>query len=370
MGGACIVDVQFACGNDKRYYAKEVAITDVEARPPMRAIRIFFKAPYSKSKLDEAARRCNAYLYANITGLNWNNEEDWCSYSDMSKLLSKTFSEWSTVYVKGHEKKRFLTDEVLLDALKVVDLGEIGCPALKTLSEYDDDDNALRCRVKRHRQDAELLCALRNVNKLHRWIHTIAGGPDAVESKIDFERSVVEPQEQQLYREKMRDYPDRVATFKDWPLQIKQRPEELAYAGFFYLGTSDCVACFHCGLGLNRWETADDPFTEHLKHAEFCKYINELPARSWMCDDDGKYDMRNYRNRLESFANRDLGHINRCRHSLEELAASGMYFYEGHAVCCECKIRVPADARAVDEILAKHCKSCAAAVPSKDVCGR
>lgn len=65
----------------------------------------------------------------------------------------------------------------------------------------------------------------------------------------------------------------RINTFKEWPISMTQRPEELASAGFFYTGTSDKCVCFYCGLGLKKWESGDDPFVEHAKYAPDCEYL-------------------------------------------------------------------------------------------------
>lgn len=46
----------------------------------------------------------------------------------------------------------------------------------------------------------------------------------------------------------------RLKTFKDWPKAMKQKPEEMADAGFFYTGRGDQTMCFQCGGGLNGWE--------------------------------------------------------------------------------------------------------------------
>ena len=46
---------------------------------------------------------------------------------------------------------------------------------------------------------------------------------------------------------------DRLQTFKVpniWPHHILATPNELADAGFFYLGESDRVKCFYCNGGL------------------------------------------------------------------------------------------------------------------------
>lgn len=49
-------------------------------------------------------------------------------------------------------------------------------------------------------------------------------------------------------------YESRLKTFEHWPKALKQRPEQLAEAGFFYGGNGDRCVCFHCGGGLNNWE--------------------------------------------------------------------------------------------------------------------
>lgn len=57
----------------------------------------------------------------------------------------------------------------------------------------------------------------------------------------------------------------RLKTFDTWPKSLKQRPEQLVSAGFFYSGQSDLVVCYSCGLYLFEWETDDDPWEEHKK---------------------------------------------------------------------------------------------------------
>ena len=40
----------------------------------------------------------------------------------------------------------------------------------------------------------------------------------------------------------------RLRTFRDWPPALKQKPKDLAEAGFIYIGTSDQVKCFFCDV--------------------------------------------------------------------------------------------------------------------------
>lgn len=51
-------------------------------------------------------------------------------------------------------------------------------------------------------------------------------------------------------------YDNRLLSFQEWPRSMKQKPNELADAGFFYTGKGDQTLCFHCGGGLKDWEVS------------------------------------------------------------------------------------------------------------------
>lgn len=65
----------------------------------------------------------------------------------------------------------------------------------------------------------------------------------------------------------------RLRTFEAWPLMMKQRPEELSDAGFFYTQISDRVVCFSCGGGLWKWTKDDDPWEQHAAWNNNCTYV-------------------------------------------------------------------------------------------------
>ncbi|AGR57154.1 IAP-3 [Choristoneura rosaceana nucleopolyhedrovirus] len=65
----------------------------------------------------------------------------------------------------------------------------------------------------------------------------------------------------------------RLRTFTAWPRGLKQHPEILAEAGFFYTGKSDKVKCFYCNGGLNNWEQDDDPWQQHALWFGRCAYV-------------------------------------------------------------------------------------------------
>ncbi|KAF0883623.1 BIRC7 protein, partial [Crocuta crocuta] len=75
----------------------------------------------------------------------------------------------------------------------------------------------------------------------------------------------------------------RLASFYDWPLTAVVRPELLAAAGFFHTGRQDQVRCFSCHGGLQSWEQADDPWTEHAKWFPRCEFLLQTKGRDFVC---------------------------------------------------------------------------------------
>lgn len=65
----------------------------------------------------------------------------------------------------------------------------------------------------------------------------------------------------------------RLASFIDWPKCLRQKPDQLSDAGFFYIGKGDRVICFCCGGGLRQWGEDDDVWEEHGFHYNNCKYM-------------------------------------------------------------------------------------------------
>ncbi|KAJ0183550.1 hypothetical protein K1T71_001526 [Dendrolimus kikuchii] len=67
----------------------------------------------------------------------------------------------------------------------------------------------------------------------------------------------------------------RLNSFIDWPRCMRQRPVDLAAAGFFYTGQGDKVLCFQCGGGLKDWEPEDDPWQQHVQWFNQCVYVKQ-----------------------------------------------------------------------------------------------
>ncbi|CAO1396288.1 unnamed protein product [Diamesa tonsa] len=58
-------------------------------------------------------------------------------------------------------------------------------------------------------------------------------------------------------------YSERLKTFTSWPIGIKQRPEELSAAGFYYSGCGDELLCYSCGLEMCQLEPDANPWVKH-----------------------------------------------------------------------------------------------------------
>ncbi|XP_051842827.1 baculoviral IAP repeat-containing protein 2-like isoform X2 [Antechinus flavipes] len=74
----------------------------------------------------------------------------------------------------------------------------------------------------------------------------------------------------------------RMKTFVTWPPQIPVHPEQLASAGFYYVGCNDDVKCFCCDGGLRCWESGDDPWVEHAKWFPRCEYLIENKGQQFI----------------------------------------------------------------------------------------
>ncbi|KZC11010.1 Apoptosis 2 inhibitor [Dufourea novaeangliae] len=77
-------------------------------------------------------------------------------------------------------------------------------------------------------------------------------------------------------------YEGRLRTFYGWPESLKQTPEILASAGFYYTGLRDLVRCFHCDGALRDWETTDDVWTEHARWFSKCEFVNLIRGQKFI----------------------------------------------------------------------------------------
>lgn len=79
-----------------------------------------------------------------------------------------------------------------------------------------------------------------------------------------------------------RDEATRLETFKNWQGDPSAKVEDLAKAGFYYIGNRDQVLCYHCNGGLEHWEADDDPFVEHAKWFPGCQFVSIVKGRDFI----------------------------------------------------------------------------------------
>uniref|UniRef100_A0A5F8H3Q1 Baculoviral IAP repeat containing 2 n=1 Tax=Monodelphis domestica TaxID=13616 RepID=A0A5F8H3Q1_MONDO len=87
----------------------------------------------------------------------------------------------------------------------------------------------------------------------------------------------------------MQTHAARVKTFVTWPPQIPVHPEQLANAGFYYVGRNDDVKCFCCDGGLRCWESGDDPWVEHAKWFPRCEYLIRMKGQEFVDQVQARY---------------------------------------------------------------------------------
>lgn len=84
-----------------------------------------------------------------------------------------------------------------------------------------------------------------------------------------------------MHRDDLASFKARLDTFKDWPNK-NINPVDLANAGFYYLGKKDKCRCHDCGLGMHQWENLDNPWVEHAKYSDKCKYLIENTSQDFI----------------------------------------------------------------------------------------
>ncbi|CRK95837.1 CLUMA_CG009286, isoform A [Clunio marinus] len=74
----------------------------------------------------------------------------------------------------------------------------------------------------------------------------------------------------------------RLESYEDWPKTMRQKPQQLSDAGFYYTGKGDRVCCFSCGGGLKDWEENDDPWEQHAMWYGKCEYLKLMKGADFI----------------------------------------------------------------------------------------
>ncbi|XP_045870492.1 baculoviral IAP repeat-containing protein 3 [Meles meles] len=130
---------------------------------------------------------------------------------------------------------------------------------------------------------------------------------------------------------------DRLLTFQTWPL-TSPPAQDLARAGFYYVGPGDRVACFACGGKLSNWEPSDSALSEHLRHFPDCPFVDRQ-LQDALQSAVSNASMQTHAARLQTFCSWP----SRVPVRPEQLATAGFY-YTGHSddvkcFCCDGGLR-------------------------------
>lgn len=68
-------------------------------------------------------------------------------------------------------------------------------------------------------------------------------------------------------------FDSRLETYKDWPISMVQKPNDLAKAGYFYTGCGDIIKCFHCGTSLKNLLPTDNVNQLHTAKYDKCEFL-------------------------------------------------------------------------------------------------
>lgn len=104
-----------------------------------------------------------------------------------------------------------------------------------------------------------------------------APGQDVCGSLERFPNSVPENEAFRMIKTIIRppyeDVKVRLESFTGWPATLKQSPENMAEAGFYYRGVEDHTICFSCGGALKDWKDEDEPWEQHAMWFPNCTFL-------------------------------------------------------------------------------------------------
>lgn len=152
---------------------------------------------------------------------------------------------------------------------------------LQKLSELNSSSSSSSQSTTNSQSNIAPAVNLRDVDDDHMYQHELYnnGGWVAVNENSDV------PQNEYNGRVSVPEYAieaKRLESYEDWPLTMKQRPQQLSDAGFFYIGKGDRVTCFSCGGGLKDWEEMDDPWEQHGMWYGNCEYVKLMKGEEFI----------------------------------------------------------------------------------------
>ena len=173
-----IVDVQGFYDVDQSFIVKEFAIANLNQEDDIKSV--VFKPPCAMSTLSSACKHTNNWLTNNHHGLLWNSGD--VDYNEHGKIINDSLESAIYVYVKGYEKKKWLSN-ILKDDKTIIDLIDMDCPAHGKLPTKICQKNHVH-HLSYHLNLWTLTCALDNVQKLRAWFQTTWGSVSSLKKSI------------------------------------------------------------------------------------------------------------------------------------------------------------------------------------------
>jgi baculoviral IAP repeat-containing protein 7/8 len=197
------------------------------------------------------------------------------SLSPFKKDLNISLSRYDLLK-ESDRLKSFTENKWKNEHVRASDLALLGCYFFKSpdfvrctfcfveLGEFSSGDNVLKehlrfspnCPLLRRRETSNKPI---DSEKLERILPEASFDTCGVRER---KRSRVEDE---VAHPEYRLHSQRMKTFVTWPVALKQKPEDLVNAGFYYSGQSDYTICFSCGVLVGNWEPTDNPWVEHEK---------------------------------------------------------------------------------------------------------
>jgi Inhibitor of Apoptosis domain len=236
------IDFQAFTSSSGEFIIKELAII---SHQDFKVQHWIFKPPYSENCVSAATRKIKTWLENNHHGIKWSQGNT--DFTRLKSTLLFVTIPYKVLYVKGKEKAKHL--QTLLER-HVIDIADLGCPALKDLPHLP-----FYCK---HHQETKMQCALQNVFRLAQWC---------------MEQSDIT---------NMKQYSARLKTFKHFP-SVNVKPEDLAESGFYYCHKNDTVTCVYCNVELSQWQPTDKPQEEHKRWSPRCPLITSFTLGPDVC---------------------------------------------------------------------------------------
>src|SRR6266478_8956535 len=81
-------------------------------------------------------------------------------------------------------------------------------------------------------------------------------------------------------QERMTRLEERLASFVNWP-ERDVSPDDLAYAGFYYVGADSITICPFCDMIKNDWASNDEGMLTHYAESPMCPFVRDPPDYVW-----------------------------------------------------------------------------------------